>query len=361
MKSIDQIAITLRSKTNEIHNVYIDVLDNSLAEKWLTSLKHLVKDGYHLEKNYHWMGFADRDLPLICNKINASLSAIRAFDWNSVGLTPYAITEHFTVDNTITTGEIADGLQYTGGRIVHDMFNTLHRYFEDLQGQAGAISPYYKQSTPEIRWHIRQLNLLCHEFESRALSYRKEQYAPDWAQYNQLFCFLNTPTFNLDPETDFSAFGLDTLVRRQGDVMMGINKSVGKSHWEVFCDEGDVSLDELTTSALISQWQGSGDFDISWSQSSEKETWDKKKRDNFINWLTNNGFDPEDPALTIGHPRVATVNLVKSFNSTDYSVVQSILKEHLDVYKINTDDTELKLDYRWSNVDYSQQQIKLIS
>ena len=81
MNSIDQITITLRSKTNDVHDVYIDVLDNSLASKWLTALNHLVKDGYHLEKNYHWMGFADRDLPLICNKINASLSAIRLFDW----------------------------------------------------------------------------------------------------------------------------------------------------------------------------------------------------------------------------------------------------------------------------------------
>ena len=359
MKSIDQIAITLRSKTNEIHNVYIDVLDNSLAEKWLTSLNHLVKDGYHLEKNYHWMGFADRDLPLICDKINASLSAIRLFDWDSVGLTPYAITEHFTMDNTLTAGEV--GNELPGFRVVHDMFNTLHRYFEDFQGQAGAISPYYERATTEIRWHIRQLNLLCHEFESRALSYRKEQYAPAWAQYNQLFCFLNTPTFNLDPETDFSAFGLDTLVRRQGDVMMGINKSVGKSHWEVFCDEGDVSLDELTTSALISQWQGSGDFDISWSQSSEKETWDKKKRDNFINWLTNNGFDPEDPALTIGHPRVATVDFDKSFKSTDFKVVQDVVKNHLDVYKIKTGDQELTMDYHWRDPDYHQQQIKLLS
>ena len=361
MNSIDQITITLRSKTNETHDVYLDVLDNSLSVKWLSSINHLVKDGYHLEKNYHWMGFADRDLPFICDKINTSLDAIRSFDWPGVGLTPYAIAEHFTMDNTITTGEIADGLQYTGGRLVHHMFNMLHRHFEELQGQAGKMSPYYTRATTEIRWHIRQLNLLCHEFESRTLNWRKGKYAPEWCQYNQLFCFLNTPTFNLDPETDFSAFGMDTLVRRQGDVMLGINKSVGKSHWEVFTDEGDVGLDDLTTIALISQWQGSGDFDISWSQSSEMETWDKKNRDNFIKWLTDRGFDPEDPSLTLGHPRIATVNLAKGFGTTDYSVVQSILKEHLDVYKIKTGDAEVTLDYRWSDDDYSQQQIKLMS
>ena len=41
--------------------------------------------------------------------------------------------------------------------------------------------------------------------------------------------FLNTSTFNLDPTKDFDAFGLDTLIRRLGDVTMGIDKSVGKS------------------------------------------------------------------------------------------------------------------------------------
>jgi len=240
------------------------------------------------------------------------------------------------------------------------MFNLLHRYFEHFQGQAGKISPYYQRANSEIRWHIRQLNLLCHEFESRALSYRKEICAPDWAQYNQLFCFLNTPTFNLDPETDFSAFGLDTLTRRQGDVMMGINKSVGKSHWEVFTDEGDVSLDELTTSALISQWQGSGDFDISWSQSSQGHPWHQDEINKFVTWLVKNGFDPEDPSLTLGHPRVATVDFEKSFNSTDFKVVQDIIKQHLDVYKIRTGDQELTLDYRWSDTDYHKQQIALL-
>tara|TARA_R110000796_G_scaffold17851_1_gene54531 strand:+ start:1583 stop:2662 length:1080 start_codon:yes stop_codon:yes gene_type:complete len=359
MEFIDQITITLRSKNNETHDVYLDVLDNSLSVKWLSALNHLVDSNYHLEKNYHWMGFADRDLPLICDKINASLHAIQLFNWESVGLTPYSITEHFTIDNTLTHGET--GYEKPGDRVVHDMFNTLHRYFEEFQGQADAISPYYERATKEIRWHIRQLNLLCHEFESRALSYRKEQYAPEWAQYNQLFCFLNTPTFNLDPETDFSAFGMDTLTRIQGDVMMGINKSVGKSHWEVFCDEGDVELDELTTSALISQWQGSGDFDISWSQSSQGHPWQQDQINKFIDWLTKRGFNPEDPSLTLGHPRVATVNLVKSFKSTDYNVVQSIINKHLDVYKIKTGDAELTLDYCWNDADYHQQQINLLS
>tara|TARA_R100000008_G_C3577565_1_gene166262 strand:- start:865 stop:1914 length:1050 start_codon:yes stop_codon:yes gene_type:complete len=348
---LDQITVTLRDKSNYKKYIYIDVLENSLSQKWLTSLNHLLKHDFHLEKNYHWMGFAERDLELLCDKINYSLQEIN-------NNTTYDIHDSFTLDNTITKGEV--GYELPGARVVHEKFNILHRYFEDLQGQAENISPYYKNASPEIRWHIRQLNLLCHEFESRALSYRKEIHAPEWAQYNQLFCFLNTPTFNLDPETDWQGFGLDTLIRRQGDVFMGINKSVGKSHWEVFNDEGDIRLDELTTSALISQWQGSGDFDIAWSQDEDTFDWKQKSINEFVDWLRKNGFDPEDPSLTLGHPRVAKVNLLKSFGTTDYKTIQDILKSHLDVFRISTSTAVSTLDYRWDDADYNQLQIKLL-
>ena len=137
---------------------------------------------------------------------------------------PYEIKEHFTVENTITKGDVGP---INGAYVEHDMFNHLHRHFENLQGQVRSISLLSK-ANKEIRWHIRQLNLLCHEFESCALSFRKLHYAIEWLQYTQLFCFLNTPTFNLDPTKDFDAFGLDTLIRRLGDVTMGIDKSVGK-------------------------------------------------------------------------------------------------------------------------------------
>ena len=63
-----------------------------------------------------------------------------------------------------------------GAYVEHDMSNHLHRHFENLQGQVRSISSYY-QANKEIRWHIRQLNLLCHEFESCALSFRKLHYA----------------------------------------------------------------------------------------------------------------------------------------------------------------------------------------
>ena len=69
---LDEVKIVLRDRYGNKNNIYIDVENNSLAEKWLTHLNVLLKDEYHLEKNYHWMGFSERDLPILCEKINYS-------------------------------------------------------------------------------------------------------------------------------------------------------------------------------------------------------------------------------------------------------------------------------------------------
>ena len=59
---MEQIKIEYRNfKTGEILPVYIDVFHSSLAEKWLASLNYLLKNNYHLEKNYCFMGWIEND------------------------------------------------------------------------------------------------------------------------------------------------------------------------------------------------------------------------------------------------------------------------------------------------------------
>ena len=99
------------------------------------------------------------------------------------------------MDNCITDDPVDNRVM--GRNLIHDKLNWLHRYFEDLQGVSGAMSPYYTKADPATRWHIRQLNLLCHEFESWALSYRKELEAPEWVRPSQLMCWLNAPRFKI--------------------------------------------------------------------------------------------------------------------------------------------------------------------
>jgi len=344
---LDSIEIDLRDNNDQILTVYIDVEDSSLSRKWLAALNDIVHNDQHLEKNYCWLGWAEsaRSAEYLCTQINRSINAI-----NSSSL-DYRIQDFFSPSNVIETNL----------GINHNKMNQLHRYFEDLQGTAGAMSPYYDQADDYTRWHIRQLNLLCHELESLVLSIRKAKTAPDWRRPSQLMCWLNAPRFELEAE-DYDLFGIDTINRSLGGVYVGVNKSVGKHHWEVFQDEGrDSRISELITTGLRSQTQATGDFDIEWARDPGAYPWQIKQLAEFRTWLERNGFNPDDPSLTIGHPRVGQVDLSRSFGTQDWEDIYSQLSQHQDVYKIRTSTAKATYNYHWSDPDYTEQQIRALN
>lgn len=352
---IDQITMTLRNvDTDDRLPIYIDIFDNSLSHKWLRSLNTILRDNYHLEKNYCFFGFADspRNGDFLCQQINASIDAINAANLG------YFINDKFTMSNVLMPGPVGPG--QPGRKIVQEKFNQLHRYFEDLQGVSGRMSSFYTQADPDTKWHIRQLNLLCHEFESWALSYRKKVYLPEWQRPSQLMCWLNAPRFDLEPK-DLELFGIDTLMRPTGGVFVGVNKAVGKHHWEVYQDEGrDSRIDELTTTTLRSQTEATGDFDIEWAKDTRDWDWMKENLQGFRDWLKINNFDPDDVSLTIGHPQCGQVNLIKSFGTDNYLDIHNILSHYLDVYSIRTSDSYSEYDYHWSQSGYKDIQISIL-
>jgi hypothetical protein len=329
---------------NDVLRVYINVYDNSLSHKWLAALNNLLQNNYHLEKNYCFLGFADgpRSGPYLLEQINLSIQAINN---SNIG---YSINDWFDMTNSV------DEL----GGVDHGHFNQLHRYFEDLQGGSGHISDYYWRADNTTRWHIRQLNLLCHEFESWQLSWRKKHTAPEWQRPSQLMCWLNAPRFVLD-EADYELFGIETINRSLGGVYVGVNKAVGKHHWEVFQDEGrDSRMSELVTTNLKAQTEAAGDFDIEWANNPGEFPWQIKQLKEFREWLASNGIDPEDKALTIGHPKVGQVDLLRSFGTEDYQEIWSQLNTHLNVLTVATSCARATYDYFWSDPDYMQQQIR---
>lgn len=347
MPLLDCIQMKLRNKHGNTLPVYIDVEDSSLGRKWLTALNELIANNYHLEKNYCFLGFADSDRTpdLICNQINNSIAAINS---SNLG---YTINDNFTVSNTVDHE----------WRLNHDRTNHLHRYFEDLQGVSQNISAYYQRATPELRWHIRQLNLLCHEYESLVLSIRKKLTAPEWQRPSQLMCWLQAPRFELDAE-DFELFGIETINRKLGGVYLGVNKAVGKHHWEVFNDEGrDSRISELTTTTLRGQTLAAGDFDIEWARDPGAYPWQKKQLTEFREWLIDNGFDPNDKSLTIGHPKVGQVDLIRSFGTDDYTSIWAQISNFTDVYSIATSQVSAVYTYRWSDPGYQAQQTRILS
>ena len=334
--------------------VYIDVYDSSLSRKWLSALNHLIANEYHLEKNYCFMGFVDhqRNGQYILDQVNCSIAAINQAD---IG---YQIDDYFDMHNTISDDPKFG--RSIGRNIIHDKFNWLHRYFEDLQGVSGNISPFYLKADAVTRWHIRQLNLLCHEFESWALSYRKEIEAPEWQRPSQLMCWLNAPRFTLNEE-DYELFGIDTINRPLGGVFVGVNKAVGKHHYEVFNDEGrDSRIGELISSTLKSQTEAAGDFDIEWGKNPGEFEWQQRRLQEFRDWLVINQFDPEDKSLTIGHPQVGQVDLIRSFGTENYREIWAQLNTRLDVTAIRTSAAQVAYPYCWSDSDYMEQQIQAL-
>jgi hypothetical protein len=343
---LDSIEIDLRGPDNNILTVHIDVEDNSLSRKWLSALNDIIRNHLHLEKNYCWLGWTEsaRNAEYLCTQINRSIMAINA------SALDYRIQDFFT-PGTVIQADLG---------IDHARMNQLHRYFEDLQGTAGAMSPHYTAADDVTRWHIRQLNLLCHELESLVLSIRKANTAPEWRRPSQLMCWLNAPRYELD-EQDLELFGIETINRKLGGVYVGVNKAVGKHHWEIFQDEGrDSRIGELVTTSLRAQTQAAGDFDIEWARDPGAYPWQIAQLAEFREWLARNGFNPDDPSLTIGHPQVGQVDLERSFGTTNYQAIWTQLAQHMDVYSIRTGSASATYNYRWSDPDYDLQQIRAL-
>jgi len=344
---LDSIEIDLRGADDKILTVYIDVADNSLSRKWLGALNDIIRNGLHLEKNYCWLGWAEstRSAEYLCTQINRSINAINASDLD------YRINDFFTPANVIQPDLDVN----------HAQMNQLHCYFEDLQGTAGAMSVHYDSADDVTRWHIRQLNLLCHELETLVLSMRKAVQAPEWRRPSQLMCWLNAPRYALADE-DLELFGIDTINRKLGGVYVGVNKAVGKHHWEVFQDEGrDSRIGELVTTGLRTQTQAAGDFDIEWARDPGAYHWQITQLAEFREWLARNGFDPDDAGLTIGHPQVGQVDLSRSFGTENWEMIYSQLSQHQDVYRIRTSTAETTYNYHWSDSDYDLQQIQALN
>jgi len=342
---LDVVEIDLGTPDDTLR-VYANIYDNSLSRKWLTSLNNLLANQYHLEKNYCFFGFPDgpRNGNYLLDQINRSIQAIND---SNLG---YRINDHFDMSNSVNDS----------GGINHAHFNQLHRYFEDLQGGSGHISDYYWRADNVTRWHIRQLNLLCHEFESWQLSWRKKYTAPEWQRPSQLMCWLRAPRFVLDEE-DYELFGIETINRSLGGVYIGVNKAVGKHHWEVFQDEGRESrLGELTTTSLKAQTEAAGDFDIEWGNNPGEFHWQKIRLKEFREWLAANNFDPNDKTLTIGHPQIGQVDLVRSFGTEDYREIWAQLNTHLDVTAVRTSTASAEYTYSWADSDYMEKQIKCL-
>lgn len=338
--------------------------DTDFNRRWLELLKNNLKNNVHLEKNYCWLGWADsaRDADYLCIEINKSITQVNKFNatniWKEAGLTPYSIDDYFSPEIVIQAGDI--GVNKPGLQLNHEPMNRLHRYFEDLQGETWNISRYYKLADHETKWAIRQLNDLCHELESWVMSNRKKVQAPEWQRPSQITTFLNAPRQDLQ-EQDYELFLKTRYDREFGGVYLHWAQ-VGKTQYEVFRDEHGADIDASTCSAINSLKFYSGEFDVEWGRdiNETNHEWHRKEQTEFREWLQRNGFDWNNPTLSLGHIKLGQVNLKKSFGNKEFFEIIKIMSTHLDIYQIKIENVTGTFNYVWSDDNYKQMQIDFL-
>lgn len=362
-----EVVLSNPLNANDVLSYWIDLYNNSFTYRWIDALKKNLEQDYHLEKNYCFLGWAKspRNAQYLCTKINQAIDQINIFNssnyWQSHGLKSYQIDDHFHPDVIIQKGEIGDCKP--GLKLNHEPMNRLHRYFEDLQGEAWNISDYYKLADYETKWSIRQLNDLCHELESWVLSNRKLAYAPEWQRPSQITTFLNAPRYDLLDE-DYSLFNKN-YDRDFGGVYLHWAQ-VGKTQFEVFRDENGQDIDEATCSAINSLQFYSGEFDVEWGQTINEENhyWHRTEQENFRDWLARNNFDYNDPKLSLGYIKLGQINLERSFGQKTFIDIIELMSNFLNIKEIKIHRTDQiitnKFDYVWSDPNYKQMQIDFL-
>ena len=342
------IKITLRDPVTkkDFLPVYIEPNGTELAYDWQIALARELFKKSPLEKNFCWHGWADtqRNLEYLCEQLNQHIKRLND------NLEGYEQIDYVDED------EIFKNLE-----INHDIMNKVHNHFEHLQGTVGNLSPYYKSAVPEVKYSIRQLNNLCHEIENLCLSLRKKATAPEWQRPSQITTFLNATRYPLNNEhrKGFLTNGYD---RKFGYVYMHWAQ-IGKTLYEVFRDECGAATTDVMCDAITHLEYYSGEFDIEWGQDvvyGGLQPWHTKEIDSFNIWLKNNGFDLQNPMLSLGYLEIGKVNLIKSFGTTDRNKIWEIMSKRLDIYSIECLAHKSIYDYSWSDENYEQKQIDFL-
>ena len=362
----DQIKITL-SGTKEL-TYTIRLYDHPFVQRWLEEFKGILRNKLILEKNYCFIGFADsqRNLELLCDELNSVVWQINRFNasnyWQVAGLKPYPIERRFTPDDfmydeNLPVGKTVGGDESItpGCRLKHETCNELHRYFEDLQGQAWNLSQYYYIADDATKYAIRQLNNLCHEIEGWVNAYRKSKFEPEWIRPSQITTFLHAPRKPLEP-TDYDLFIKNRYDRELGGVYLHWSQ-VGKTLYEVWRDH-----DEAVGEGGINHQQlYSGEFDIEWGQTvTDDHDFKKKETDQFKSWLEKNDYDWNDPRLALGYIKLGQVDLVNSFGTDRFTDIYKQMIDCLNIHRIELiGPTNITTEYKYtlSDPDWKELQI----
>ena len=354
--------------------VKIDIYDTPLGKRFIEALKDNLTKQRILEKNFCFLGWADskRNIRHLVNELNHSVEVINSFNFTPAyeRIHPFSVDDfQYSSRHPIGKGikkHTDNGVEWDisttlGKRLKHEACNVLHNHFEKLQGTAWQLSDYYKQADLETKYAIRQLNNICHEIESWVGADRKKALEPEWMRPSQITTFLNAPRYDLHDE-DYELFKLNRYRRELGGVYLHWSQ-IGKTLYEVFRDEGAPKMTEALCSEINHQKYYSGEFDIEWGQTIDEDTfdWKKKEMEGYRHWLELNGYDWDDPKLSLGYIKIGQVDLRLGFDNESFSQVYKEMKDNLNIKSIHTIGTrswENYYPYTLDSEDWKQIQIE---
>ena len=340
---------------------YIQTYDTTLGKRWIEALKDNLKQKRILEKNFCFLGFADskRNLTHLVSELNKSVEQINSFTFSPAyeKIHPF-VGDDFQYSSSLPIGK---GPMCLGLKLKHDTCNLLDRYFEELQGTAWSMSAFYTQADVDTKYAIRQLNNICHEIESWVNADRKNAFEPEWMRPSQITTFLNAPRYDLHEE-DFELFKQNRYDRELGGVYLHWSQ-VGKTLYEVFRDEHAPVMTEALCSEINHQKYYSGEFDVEWGQTvTEKQDFKKEEMDEYRAWLKDNGYDWEDPKLSLGYIKIGQVDLQRTFGaSATFKEIYETMSNNLNITSIKAMSNrtiECEYPYTLDSDDWRQIQME---
>ena len=220
-----------------------------------------------------------------------------------------------------------------------DLLNKLHHHFELLQGQIWNPASYLKKANGRERFAISKLNLCCHELEAYYDSVEQKNNNRGHHTYFY-YSIYGTPKWieiTLEDKAKFSRLVFNGMIYLH-------YAQTGKTWYEAYCDRDEiVHLDNITEHRLMS-----GEFSVHIGPEFEFNM-----DEGFKKFITDRGFDWNDPSLAIGYCPIGQIESVAGISINDYETCQKVLEEYDDFYGIKLDNgIERYYDYRHDSQTY---------
>jgi hypothetical protein len=318
------MVLFFRNINNDVIEVKTTLFESSVKDKWFALLQNVLKSNVtEYVKTFSLVGNfnKNRTPEIITQQLIEGIDIIKNATW-------------YPEYNLIT--EPFESLQTEFDR---DLLNKLHHHFELLQGQIWNPASYLGKANGKERFAISKLNLCCHELEAYYDSVEQQKNNKGHHTYFY-YSIYGTPKWEeitLEDKAQFS--------RTVGNGMIYLHYAqTGKTWYEAYCDRDEiVHLENITEHRLMS-----GEFSVHIGPEFEF-TMD----DEFKKFITDRGFDWNDPSLAIGYCPIGQIESVDGIPIKHYGACQKLLEEYDDFYGLRLDNGEEKYyDYRHNSQNY---------